>query len=102
MTGNRSSSIAFTCCHYHLLQYLRKNFDFGHVGEAKVGDSMHFHAYQFAEQEGRYNIEMAVRLSTGAEGVAVCLGLKAEPRVEFTKIVMEVEKKLSPETLVTI
>jgi len=65
-------------------------------------DCMHFHAYRFGEQEGGYNIEMALRLSTGAEGVAACLGLKAEPKVEFTKIVMEVEKKLSPETLVTI
>ena len=67
-----------------------------------IGDSMHFHAYRFGEREGKYIIELALRLSTDAEGVAACLGLKAEPKVEFDRIVMEVEKKLSPETLVTI
>lgn len=86
----------------HLLRYLRDSFDFDHVGNAKVGDSMHFHAYRFGEREGKYSLELASRLSTSAEGVAACLGLKAEPRVEFTKIVMEVEKKLSRDTLVTI
>ena len=86
----------------HLLQYLKDNFDFGHVGEAKVGDSMHFHAYRFGEREGKYIVELASRLSPDAEGVAACLGLKAEPKVEFDRIVMEVERKLSPETLVTI
>lgn len=86
----------------HLLRYLRDSFDFDHVGNAKVGDSMHFHAYRFGEREGKYSLELASRLSTSAEGVAACLGLKAEPRVEFTKIVMEVERKLSRETLVTI
>lgn len=86
----------------HLLRYLRDSFDFDHVGDAKIGDSMHFHAYRFGEREGMYSIELASRLSTGAEGVAACLGLKAEPRIEFSRIVLEVEKKLSPETLVTI
>lgn len=86
----------------HLLRYLRDSFDFDHVGNAKVGDSMHFHAYRFGEREGKYSLELASRLSTSAEGVAACLGLKAEPRVEFTKIVAEVERKLSRETLVTI
>lgn len=45
------------------------------------------HAYRFGERKGKYIIELALRLSTDAEGVAACLGLKAEPKVEFDRIV---------------
>ncbi len=85
-----------------LLQYLKDAFDFGHVGVANVGDAMHFHSYRFGECDGHFNIDLVSRLSTGAEGVGVCLGLKADPKVEFTSIALEVERKLSRETVFRI
>ncbi len=85
-----------------LLDYLEKNFEFGHVSDAKRGDSMQFHAYKFGQQGGKYSIRLVSRLSTDSEGVGTCLGLKAEPKVEFGRIVALIEKKLSSGTLFEI
>ena len=85
-----------------LLTYLQGNFAFDHIGAAKKGDSMHFHAYQFQERNGAYFISLASRLSTDAEGVGICLGLKAEPKVEIGRIISQLETKLSEQTLLQI
>ena len=63
---------------------------------------MQFHAYQFRERNGAYFISLVSRLSTDAEGVGTCLGLKAEPKVEFGRIVSQLEKKFSEQTLLQI
>ena len=86
----------------HLLEYLVRDFDFSHVRDSRRGDSMQFHSYHFSESGGKYSIELIGRSSTDAAGVAACLGLKAEPKVEFERIVQQVERKLSADTLFTI
>lgn len=85
-----------------LLTYLQDNFAFDHIGAAKKGDSMHFHAYRFQERNGAYFINLASRSSTDAEGVGICLGLKAEPKVEIGRIISQLETKLSEQTLLQI
>ena len=85
-----------------LLAYLQKNFAFDHIGAAKTGNSMHFHAYRFQERKGAYFISLASRSSTDAEGVGICLGLKAEPKVEIGRIISQLETKLSEQTLLQI
>ena len=85
-----------------LLNYLQNNFAFDHIGAAKQGNSMQFHAYQFRERNGAYFISLVSRLSTDAEGVGTCLGLKAEPKVEIGRIVSQLEKKFSEQTLLQI
>lgn len=85
-----------------LLNYLQGNFAFEHIGAAKKGNSMHFHAYRFQERNGAYFISLASRFSTDAEGVGICLGLKAEPKVEIGRIISQLETKLSEQTLLQI
>ena len=85
-----------------LLAYLQRNFNFDHVVDAKLGHAMHFHSYSFRPSASGYAIRLSSRLSTDAEGVAACLGLRAEPKVELGHIVGQLERKLSDDTLLTI
>lgn len=86
-----------------LLAYFESNFNFAHLSEARLGDSMHFHAYSFAEDEsGSYRIELTKRKSTDTEGIAVCLGLQADPKVELEHIVKQLTSKISASTLFTL
>ena len=85
-----------------LLDYLRANFAFDHVAQARAGDAMQFHAYCFEQRNGAYTVGLESRLSTDADGVGTCLGLKAEPRIEAERIVAQLERKLSTATLLRI
>jgi hypothetical protein len=42
------------------------------------------------------------RLSTDSEGMAICLGLQAEAKVELEEILKNIESKLSDDTLLSI
>ena len=79
-----------------LLDYLRDQFQFSHLNDARQGDPMQLHAYQLARQaDGSYRLELGDRLSTDSEGIAVCLGLQAEPKIELEKIIEQIESKIS-------
>lgn len=86
-----------------LLAYMAKEFSFGHLNNPPtVGDSMHFHAYRMAEQpDHSYRLTLQSRLSTDADGIALCLGLRAEARVELEGIIRALQDKISPATLFT-
>jgi len=87
----------------HLLDYMKKEFSFKHLAEpGKLGDSMHIHAYSFRNESQKFNIELSRRLSTDAEGIAICLGLQAEAKVEIGTIIKVIESKLSDTTLLSI
>lgn len=87
----------------HLLDYMAKEFSFAHISDnARVGDSMHFHAYQMNHKDGAYRIDLADRKSTDAEGISTCLGLESEARIELEEIVEKLEAKISDATLMTI
>ncbi|MFP4494992.1 MAG: hypothetical protein ACLFN3_03645, partial [Halochromatium sp.] len=86
-----------------LLEYMRKEFSFSHLSEpSKIGDSMHFHSYSIADETSAYKIGLNQRLSTDSEGIATCLGLQTEAKVELEEIVANIESKLSKETLLSI
>ncbi len=85
-----------------LFDYLRSNFEFDHVARAKRGNAMQFHAYAFERRDAAHSIKLASRWSTDAAGVGMCLGLKAEPKMELGRIVAQLEKKVSRETLLPI
>lgn len=87
-----------------LISYMRKEFAFGHVSNpARIGDSMHFHAYQFIQASDRnYALQLNERLSTDGAGIAACLGLRAEAAVELEMIVKILEKKISDRTKLSI
>lgn len=97
---NRHLVLAVQDC---LFTYMSESFRFAHLRPARPGDSMHFHTYSHAPAgDARFRIEMSDRLSTDADGVATCLGLQADPRVELAEIVAALEAKLEDETLLAL
>ena len=84
-----------------LLVYMSREFNFAHLrNPASIGDAMHLHAYRMEKQSDKsFSLVMQTRLSTDAEGIATCLGLQAEARVELEQIVSALEAKISPRTL---
>ncbi len=87
-----------------LLEYMTHEFNFGHLkNPAAIGDSMHLHAYKMERQKGKsYKLVLKSRLSTDAEGIATCLGLQAEARVELEEIIRALQAKIGPATLFTL
>jgi hypothetical protein len=83
-----------------LLNYMTGEFRFDHLSNpAVIGDSMHLHAYSMTcDADGEYSLSLASRLSTDVEGIASCLGLQAEARVELVEIITRLEAKISPTT----
>jgi hypothetical protein len=86
----------------HLLNYMAREFNFGHLYEARLGDPMHFHAYELNHERETFRLDLKKRLSTDASGIATCLGLQADAKVELEVIIGELEKKLSANTLFTV
>ncbi len=83
-----------------LIEYMRGNFDFGHITEARVGDSMHIHGYNLIQKgENTWRLELAIRLSTDAAGVSTSLGLQAGAKVELAAILGMLEERISDATL---
>lgn len=84
----------------HLLEYMKKEFSFAHVKEAKIGDSMHFHAYSLDEVDGTLlKLHLQSRLSTDSAGIATLLGLNARANIEFEEIAKILEAKISDDTV---
>lgn len=83
-----------------LLHYMRKEFKFDHLSQARVGDPMHFHSYKMMEQrDSSLRLELDSRWSTDSSGISLCLGLQAEARIELQEMVQILEAKISDETL---
>jgi hypothetical protein len=83
-----------------LLEYMRKEFEFGHLNQARIGDPMHVHSYRMSKQESAtFHLDLDSRWSTDTNGIGICLGLKAEPKVELQDLIALLEAKISHETL---
>jgi hypothetical protein len=85
-----------------LLNYVRREFNFQHIQDAKLGHTMHFHAYSLWRQGNHYRLDLASRSSTDASGIALSLGLQASPDVELDVILNTLQSKLSASTLLSI
>jgi len=84
----------------HLLQYMRRSFDFGHLEAPKLGNSMQIHSYSLRMDEGGdFHIHLEERFSTNAQGVARSLGLQQEANVELEQIIAMLESKISDSTV---
>jgi hypothetical protein len=86
----------------YLLEYMQREFNFGHLQNARLGDAMHFHAYKLNYADESFRLELATRVSTDAAGIAKCLGLQAEAKIGLEVIIAELERKISANTLFTI
>jgi len=83
----------------HLLSYMRREFSFGHLNTARVGDPMHIDAYTLTTDGAAFKLGLGERLSTDASGIARCLGLQASPNMGLDQIVELLESRLSTDTL---
>ncbi len=82
-----------------LLNYMAKEFSFGHLNEPRLSDPMHFHSYELKPSDKGHRLALAKRLSTDTAGIATCLGLQSEARVELDVILKLIENKLTMRTL---
>lgn len=84
-----------------LLEYMTREFNFGRLkNPAVAGDSLHVHAYCTRLQPGgSYKVVLASRISTDGDGIAACLNLRREPRLDLENMVREIQARISPATL---
>ena len=80
-----------------LYEYIRREFSFSHIEGVRIGDSVHFHSYDFVEENSGLHLTLDTRVSTDTNGVAECLGLNAEANVELEDIIALLETKLKDE-----
>ena len=66
-----------------LLDYMRREFAFDHVKGVRDGDPMQFHAYELRKEAASYALKLKERISTDTAGIAMCLGLQADTKVEL-------------------
>lgn len=85
-----------------LFNYMQREFNFGHIQDAKLGDAMHFHAYALLQQGDNYRLSLVSRSSTDANGIASSLGLQTSPNVELEVILALLQRKLSSKTLLRV
>lgn len=84
-----------------LLTYMAGEFNFAHLrNPASIGDSVQFHAYSMTRQaDTSFRLALQSRLSTDPDGIAQCLGLQAEARIELEQILEALQAKISDATL---
>ena len=78
----------------HLLDYFRREYAFDHVTGQRDGDPMQFHIYELQPNPTGPRLALKQRVSTDVAGAAVCLGLKADMRVEVATILATLDAKL--------
>jgi hypothetical protein len=87
----------------HFLDYMRRAFQFDHLSDARLGDVMHIHTYTLGRTSvGDFRLWLDARFSTDVAGIARCLGLQADPKVELEKIVEFLESRITARTLLTL
>jgi len=85
-----------------LLDYMRREFAFDHIKGVRDGDPMQFHAYELRKEATAYRLKLKERISTDAAGIAMCLGLQADTKVELQIVLEQLEAKLPQSTLLTV
>jgi hypothetical protein len=82
--------------------YMAREFSFSHMHQARRGDSFHIHSYTLDEvNDGCLRMQLSNRISTDANGIALCLGLKAEAKIEIETFVKYLETRISANTIFT-
>lgn len=77
-----------------LYEHMRSAFNFDAINGVRLGDPVHIHSYSFEEHENRLKLSLRERVSTDSEGIANCLGLNAETKVELQDLIRILEPKL--------
>lgn len=77
-----------------LYEHMKKDFNFNGIKGVRLGDPIHIHSYNFQEYENKLCLALHTRISTDSEGIANCLGLNAESKVELQDLIQILEPKL--------
>ena len=85
-----------------LMEYMRGEFSFEHIQDAKLGDSMHFHSYSFQNEDSNNKLVLSNRCSTNSQGIERLLGLNVSANVEFDEMARILEGKISNDTMFTL
>jgi len=85
-----------------LLDYMRGEFAFDHIQGVRDGDPMQFHAYELRKEVTAYALRLKERISTDTAGIAQCLGLQADTKVELQILLEQIEAKLPQSTLLRV
>jgi hypothetical protein len=85
-----------------LLDYMIGEFSFDHLNAARTSDPMHFHSYQLKQVKDGHRLTLEKRMSTDTEGIARCLGLQSEAKIDLEVIVELIEKKITALTLFSL
>lgn len=86
----------------HFMTEMMKSFSFDHVGEAKLGNHMHFHAYSLTQTATEYRLQLAMRKSTDSQGVQTLLGNASEAKIELQAIFNILQEKITKSLISTL
>lgn len=78
-----------------LYEHMISDFAFGEIQGVRIGDPVHIHSYDFSESDNRMSLSLNTRVSTDSAGIAKCLGLNAESKVELQELIDILEPKLT-------
>lgn len=77
-----------------LFEHMKSDFNFDGIEGVRLGDPVHIHSYNFEEKENSLSLSLHTRVSTDSVGIANCLGLNAESKVELQDLIRILEPKL--------
>lgn len=78
-----------------LYEHMKSDFNFEGIEGVRLGDPVHIHSYNFAKDGNKLGLTLDVRVSTDSAGIANCLGLNAESKVELQDLIKILEPKLT-------
>ena len=78
-----------------LFEHMKSDFNFDGIEGVRLGDPIHIHSYDLTEGGGKLNLSLCNRVSTDSAGIASCLGLNAESKVELQDLIKLLEPKLT-------
>jgi hypothetical protein len=81
-----------------LMEYMAREFSFGHLADGSPGDSMHFHPYRLDDAETGISMTLGQRKSTDEAGIATALNLGQTGRVELQQLLGTFGAKMSEAT----
>ena len=85
-----------------LLSYLRREFQFDHLQQAQIEDSVHFHSYSVPDTAGVEDLVLNESVSTDASGIAKSLGLRANARIEPATLSHQIEERISNDNILIL
>ena len=77
-----------------LYEHMRNDFDFDEIEGVRLGDPVHIHSYSFEQDNNTLRLSLHTRVSTDSAGIAHCLGLNAERKVDLEDLIRVLEPKL--------